>query len=92
MATSAKATIEDLYRVREKAELVGGEILVMSPTGGLRGEIADAEAAVPGGDSRSTSYSSNAVRLTPKSASVSTVRSSQSRPGPALTPRGQRPA
>lgn len=35
MATSAKATIEDLYRVREKAELVGGEIVVMSPTGGL---------------------------------------------------------
>ena len=35
MATSAKATIDDLYRVREKAELVGGEIVVMSPTGGL---------------------------------------------------------
>ena len=35
MATSAKATIEDLYRVREKAELVGGEIVVMSRTGGL---------------------------------------------------------
>ena len=33
MPTSAKATIEDLYRVREKAELVGGELVVMSPTG-----------------------------------------------------------
>ena len=35
MATSAKATIEDLYRIREKAELVDGEIVVRSPTGGL---------------------------------------------------------
>ncbi|HEY6548592.1 MAG TPA: Uma2 family endonuclease [Vicinamibacteria bacterium] len=35
MATSAKATISDLYRVRQKAEIVGGEVVVMSPTGGL---------------------------------------------------------
>jgi Uma2 family endonuclease len=37
MATSAKATIEDLYRIRGKAEIVDGEIVVMSPTGGLPG-------------------------------------------------------
>lgn len=37
MATSAKATIDDLYRVRGKAEIVGGEIVTMSPTGGLPG-------------------------------------------------------
>ena len=37
MATSAKATINDLYRVRDKAEIVDGEIVVMSPTGGLPG-------------------------------------------------------
>ena len=37
MATSARATIEDLYRVREKAEIVKGEIVIMSPTGGLPG-------------------------------------------------------
>lgn len=35
MATTAKATIENLYRVREKAEIVNEEIVVMSPTGGL---------------------------------------------------------
>jgi Uma2 family endonuclease len=33
MSTKAKATIEDLYRVDGKAELVGGEIVHMSPTG-----------------------------------------------------------
>ena len=33
MATSAKATIEDLYRIREKAEIVDGAIVIMSPTG-----------------------------------------------------------
>ena len=35
MATSAKATIDDLYRVKEKAEIVNGEVVIMSPTGGL---------------------------------------------------------
>jgi len=33
MSTTIKATIEDLYRVRGKAELVDGEIVHMSPTG-----------------------------------------------------------
>jgi Uma2 family endonuclease len=33
MSTTLKATIEDLYRVRGKAELVDGEIVHMSPTG-----------------------------------------------------------
>jgi Uma2 family endonuclease len=33
MSTTVKATIEDLYRVRGKAELVDGEIVHMSPTG-----------------------------------------------------------
>jgi Uma2 family endonuclease len=35
MATRTPATIEDLYLVDGKAELVGGEIVMMSPTGGL---------------------------------------------------------
>jgi Uma2 family endonuclease len=35
MATRTEATIDDLYRVRSKAELVNGEIVHMSPTGGL---------------------------------------------------------
>jgi Uma2 family endonuclease len=35
MTTSARATIDDLYRVKEKAEIVNGEVVVMSPTGGL---------------------------------------------------------
>ncbi len=39
MATTAKATIDDLYRVREKAEIVNGEIVIMSPTGGLPGIV-----------------------------------------------------
>jgi Uma2 family endonuclease len=33
MGTKAKATIEDLYRVEGKAELVDGEIVHMPPTG-----------------------------------------------------------
>jgi Uma2 family endonuclease len=38
MTTSARgATIDDLYRVEGKAEIVNGEIVVMSPTGGLPG-------------------------------------------------------
>jgi len=39
MSTKVEATIEDLYRVPEngKAELVNGEIVIMSPTGGVPG-------------------------------------------------------
>jgi Uma2 family endonuclease len=37
MSTSARVTIEDLYRVEGKAEIVNGEIVRMSPTGGLPG-------------------------------------------------------
>ena len=39
MRPHAKATVEDLYRVPEngKAELVNGEIVLMSPTGGVPG-------------------------------------------------------
>lgn len=39
MTTSTAATIDDLYHVPEdaKAELVNGEIILMSPTGGLPG-------------------------------------------------------
>ena len=35
MASSARATIDDLYRVKDKAEIVNGEVVIMSPTGGL---------------------------------------------------------
>ena len=35
MSTKAEATIDDLYKVEGKAELVNGEIVHMSPTGGL---------------------------------------------------------
>jgi Uma2 family endonuclease len=41
MSTKVKATIEDLYRVPTKAELVNGEIVHMSPTGGIPGYAAD---------------------------------------------------
>jgi Uma2 family endonuclease len=37
MATRTPATIDDLYLVPGKAELIGGEIVMMSPTGGLPG-------------------------------------------------------
>lgn len=39
MKTTARATIDDLYRVPEhgKAEIVDGELVLMSPTGGLPG-------------------------------------------------------
>jgi Uma2 family endonuclease len=33
MSARARATIEDLYRIEGKAELVDGEIVLMSPTG-----------------------------------------------------------
>ncbi len=35
MSTKVEATIEDLYQVEGKAELVNGEIVHMSPTGGF---------------------------------------------------------
>jgi Uma2 family endonuclease len=35
MTTKPKATLEDLYRVTEKAELVDGKLLLMAPTGDL---------------------------------------------------------
>ena len=35
MSTKVEATIDDLYKVEGKAELVNGEIVKMSPTGGL---------------------------------------------------------
>ncbi|HEX8634305.1 MAG TPA: Uma2 family endonuclease [Pyrinomonadaceae bacterium] len=35
MSTKTEATIEDLYQVEGKAELVNGEIIHMSPTGGI---------------------------------------------------------
>lgn len=39
MTTTARATVEDLYRVPEhgKAELVNGELVLMSPSGGRPG-------------------------------------------------------
>ena len=37
MHTKIRATIEDLYKVEGKAELVHGEIVYMSPTGGMPG-------------------------------------------------------
>src|SRR5438309_1848835 len=39
--TKAEATIEDLYKVPGKAELVNGEIVHMSPTGGFPGFAGD---------------------------------------------------
>ena len=40
MSTKLEATIDDLRQIRGKAELVGGEIVMMSPTGGLPGYAA----------------------------------------------------
>lgn len=40
MSTKTEATIEDLYKVDGKAELVDGEIIRMSPTGGRPGYAA----------------------------------------------------
>ena len=37
MSLRTEATIDDLYRADGKAELVGGEIVMMPPTGGLPG-------------------------------------------------------
>jgi hypothetical protein len=43
MTTKARATIEDLYNVPEgaKAEIVNGELVLMSPTGGDPGFAGD---------------------------------------------------
>jgi Uma2 family endonuclease len=41
MSTKVKATIQDLYRVDQKAEIVNGELILMSPTGGLPGYAGD---------------------------------------------------
>ena len=41
MSTKVEATIEDLYKVEGKAELVNGEISLMSPTGILPGYAGD---------------------------------------------------
>ena len=42
MSIRTEATIDDLYRVPEhgKAELVNGELVLMSPTGGVPGRAA----------------------------------------------------
>jgi Uma2 family endonuclease len=42
MNIKTEATIDDLYRVPEngKAELVNGELVLMSPTGGVPGRAA----------------------------------------------------
>jgi Uma2 family endonuclease len=42
MKTKTHATIADLYHVGSKAELIDGEIVMMSPTGGLPGYAAGA--------------------------------------------------
>src|SRR5437868_4270573 len=41
MSTKVEATIEDLYKVEGKAELVNGEIILMSPTGRRPGYAGD---------------------------------------------------
>ena len=42
MATRVEAVVDDLYRVPEnrKAELVHGDLVLMSPTGGVPGRAA----------------------------------------------------
>lgn len=42
MSTKTQATVDDLYRVPEngKAEIVNGELVLMSPTGGVPGRAA----------------------------------------------------
>ena len=40
MKYQTQATIDDLYRIDSKAELIDGEIMMMSPTGGLPGYAA----------------------------------------------------
>jgi Uma2 family endonuclease len=40
MGRTREATVDDLYRVPEKAELVNGELVMMSPRGGTHGYAA----------------------------------------------------
>jgi Uma2 family endonuclease len=40
MAVKTEATIEDLYQVEGKAEIVNGELILMSPSGDLHGSAA----------------------------------------------------
>ena len=41
MSTKSKTTIEDLYNLPEngKGEIVNGELILMSPTGGIPGRV-----------------------------------------------------
>jgi len=41
MSTKVEATIEDLLKVKQKAEIVNGEIILMSPTGSHPGYAGD---------------------------------------------------
>ena len=41
MSTKVEATIDDLYKIEQKAEIVNGEIILMSPTGSLPGYAGD---------------------------------------------------
>jgi len=41
MSTKVEATIEDLLKVEQKAEIVNGEVILMSPTGSLPGYAGD---------------------------------------------------
>lgn len=41
MGTKVEATIEDLYRIKGKAELVNGKIVLIPPAGGLPGYAGD---------------------------------------------------
>jgi Uma2 family endonuclease len=41
MSTKVEATIEDLYKIEGKAELINGEIVLMPPTGGEPGFAGD---------------------------------------------------
>jgi hypothetical protein len=82
MATKTVATLEDLYRVPEhgKAELVDGEVVLMSPTGGLPGYAAGEIFA-----SRSPALRPPAMRVQPQH---QPDRDQQQRPGKGM-PEGQ---
>jgi Uma2 family endonuclease len=41
MSPKVEATIEDLYKVKQKAEIVNGEIILMSPAGSFPGYAGD---------------------------------------------------
>jgi hypothetical protein len=41
MSTKTEATIEDLYKVRGKAEIANGEIILLPPTGDMPGYAGD---------------------------------------------------